>query len=267
MMIDVSRYAGFPLAFDPHTLELSAGNGLVYERVTRKGKELKEVLYTPEAVADDADMYYIYYVRQVPDPLKAVFNRDGLTYGPVLLPPLKVGPEFVKTAGHYHPDIPSSTISYPEIYTQLYGTLLLFLQKRSRVRYGAPEDCALVTMTPGVSVTVPPDYAHVLINPTGDYALMAGLYSLAFKADYAEVRAQRGLAYYVLDGGNGQIMVEPNSRYVSAPPLTRLQSLSGTIFAPPEPEKTVWDAYISAPEKYAWLHRADAATQMFASAE
>jgi len=115
-----------------------------------------------------------------------------------------------------------------------------------------------------VSVMIPPDYAHVLINPTEEVALMAGLYCAAFKPDYAEVIARRGLAYYLLQGDGG-VVVEPNPRYRNAPPLQRPTSLLGTIFEPPDASDTpLWRSFMDDPERYAFLARPDAVLARFA---
>ena len=40
-------------------------------------------------------------------------------------PSLKIGREFVKTQGHYHPAMPGTTIQYPEVYSHLFGEIYL----------------------------------------------------------------------------------------------------------------------------------------------
>ena len=133
--------------------------------------------------------------------------------------------------------VPGTPYGYPEVYTQLYGHLLLFLQKRNRANPDTPLDCVLIDMTPGVTVTVPPDYAHVLINPTHEIALMAGLYSPDFKPDYTEVYEHRGLAYYILDQ-NGTIGIEPNPRYTDPPPLQAARHADRHGFRSSAPRQT-----------------------------
>jgi glucose-6-phosphate isomerase len=194
----------------------------------------------------------MYYPTRAVDEVQRVLDRSHLTYSLVLLPSLSIGGEFVKTQGHYHPAIPGTSYGYPEVYTQLYGRLLLFLQKRSRANPDTPLDCVLVDMTPGVTVTIPPEYAHVLINPTDSLALMAGLYSPDFKPEYTEVYEHRGLAYYILDQ-NGAVTIEPNPRYTNPPPLKQPATLTGTVFAPPHPGRPVWEAFITEPESYIFL--------------
>jgi glucose-6-phosphate isomerase, archaeal len=252
MTIDVSSHTGFDLFLDPDTLELEAGNRLKFKRATRKAKVLMSVLQSPNTVSPDTDMYHVYYLEDTPDDLSSILDPRGLTYSAVLLPPQIIGREYVKTNGHYHPLIPGTSYGYPEVYTQLYGRLLLLLQKRNRADPGSPEDCVLIDMVPGVTVTIPPDYAHVLINPTNELALMAGLYNGGFKPDYGEIRQQRGLAYYILDSKEDfEIVVNP--LYSNPPPLHRQDDLTGTFFAPPDPGVPLWKSFLENPNTYSFL--------------
>ena len=257
MSFDLSPYAGFRLALDLDTLELRTGDDITFKRTTRMAETLKSVLRSPDAVSPDAEMYHVFHLESSRGSVRNALERYNLTYGPVLLPPRRIDREFVKTHGHYHPSIPGATYGYPEVYTQLYGQLLLLLQKRDRSNPSTPADCALLVMDPGVTITVPPNYAHVLINPTDEVAVMAGLYSLGFEPDYTEVRQHRGLAYYILDD-NGAIRIEPNQHYTAAPPLRRVEELSGTIFAPPEPGVPLWTSFVNDPSRYAFLAQPDA---------
>lgn len=223
------------------------------------------MLRTPEAAQDGVPWYEIFYMNEAPEAARVDLERLRLTYGPVLLPPGAIAGEFVKTSGHYHPDMPGVTLSYPEIYTGLYGRLLLFLQRRDRQATDTPLDCAIIELLPGVTVTVPPDYAHVLINPSEEPALMAGLYGADFKPDYREVAAHRGLAWYVMRG-ESDYEVAANPAYVNPPPLRHITGLTGTIFEPPVGDRDVpvWTAFRRNPDRYAFLSQSRPAAGYFA---
>jgi glucose-6-phosphate isomerase len=262
-MIDVTQATGFRLAFDPDKQEVVSADGFTYGRGTRTTKDLLPVLSVPEAAETGRDLYSVFYLESMPSSARALLERWGLTYSPVLLPSGDVGGEYVKTSGHYHPAMPGSTLTYPEIYTGLYGTLLLFLHKRNPGNPRTPLDCALVTLRPGVSVMVPPDYAHVLINVSNEPALMAGLYSTAFKPDYAEVNQLRGLAYYIMRSGDG-FKADVNPWYSQPPELERIEHVQGTRFESIEaPGVPVWTAFTRNPEKYALLSQSSAAEVFF----
>jgi glucose-6-phosphate isomerase, archaeal len=262
MNIDLSAKAGFPLIFDATKLTLADGADLDFKRVVRRAADLAQVLMDPAGVDPQTELYYMDEVIPRLPEQQEILDRYGLTYSTVLLPPLQIGDEFVKTHGHYHPPLPDSQFEFPEVYTQLYGALLLLMQKRSRENPDLLEDCAVTMMTPGYVITIPPGYAHILINPTAGPALMAGLYGKAFKPDYAPIRARQGLAYYVLADAGGY-MIAPNPRYPDAPRPRWLGKLRGTIFEPPFPHEPVWQAYFRNPDPYSFLTRPQAVQEKF----
>lgn len=261
-MPDLSPYAGFPLEFDPGALQISTLPDIVFERQPRQAKSLQGVLIAPEAIAPDAEVYYTFYSKRLPSEAQAALDSYALTYSLVLLPPLCIGREFVKTAGHYHPPIPGTVLPYPEVYTQLYGTLHLLLQKRDPRDLERVADCQLVEMTPGFSITIPPGYAHVLINTTHKPGLMAGLYGRDFKPDYQPVREKRGLAYYLV-AEDGAVSIELNPHYKDPPPIKYLTDLRTTPFDYPDAGKPVWSSFLDSPYQYAFLTQPHEVVKLF----
>ncbi|MCC6803322.1 MAG: hypothetical protein IT319_10580 [Anaerolineae bacterium] len=264
-MFDLSKGIGFHLVLNTDSGDLSSDDGFMYRRATRTVGDLAAVLRFPNALPAESAAYDVYYPGSEPPSARELLAPRHLTFSPVALPPLTIGGEYVKTAGHYHPAMPGSPYSYPEVYSGVHGRLLLFLQKRSVTHPETPEDCALVELTPGVSVTVPPEYAHVLINPSHETGVMAGLYCTDFKPEYDQVTTYRGLAYYVMDGA-GDIQIDVNPCYVDAPSLRRLSDLSGTVFEPPDdPAIPLWESFVRQPDRYSFLF--DAAAAYFAGLE
>lgn len=264
MTIDLSSTAGFPLYFDPQKLTLFDGPEINFKRVVRRAADLSQVLMHPARLSPQSALYYTDELIFRNPKQQAVFDRYGLTYSTVLLPPLQIGDEYVKTHGHYHPSLSESEFEFPEVYTQLYGTLLLLMQKRRQDNPELIEDCVITTMTPGYVIIIPPGYAHILINPTSSPALMAGLYGKEFKPDYAPIRSRRGLAYYIVADKDGYQVIE-NPNYQDTPPLRRLGDLHGTIFDPPYPTEPVWKAYFDNPDVYAFLTQPQAVQAKFGS--
>lgn len=261
MLLDVSECAGFPLTFDPDLLQISTSSDMVFEKKMRKARDQKHVLVSPEAIDPDTEVYHLYYPQKFPAAAQAALDLFDLTYSLVLIPPLQIGGEFVKTTGHYHPPIPGTLLPFPEVYTQLYGTLHLLLQKRHPDNLEV-QDCQLVEMVPGFSITIPPGYAHILINTTQEPALMAGLYGRKFKPDYQPIQAKRGLAYYLL-ADRSTFTVQKNPLYKDAPPLQRLTDPQNTHFAYADEGIPVWTSFLNAPEQYAFLTQPDAVMKKF----
>lgn len=262
MVFDCTPYAGFALTFDTHTGAATWGDGLDFVRLPRTSADLRKVLLEPDALPPDAEIYTTWNLSAAPPAVQASLDARGLAYTLVMLPALSIGQEFVKTAGHYHTFMPGTTLGYPEVYTQLAGHMLLLLQERAEDDPGNITDMALVEMRPGFSITIPPNYAHVLINVSGEAALMAGLYSKNFEQEYAAIRERRGAACYVLDG-DGAYCVRRNPLYASAPDMRFLTRTADTRFAPPHPAAPLWSGYLESPEAYDFLADAGAALRRF----
>jgi oxalate decarboxylase/phosphoglucose isomerase-like protein (cupin superfamily) len=261
MPVDLSAVAGFPLLFDPGTLTLVTNGGLRLDRQARRIAQMEAVLLEPRARPPDETVYWIgrLYDDVCPEPLLAPAR---LAFGYVLVASLKIGSEYAKTQGHYHPAMPGSRMSYPEVYTHYYGRLYLLLQRRANGQADRLDDVVLIDMQPGQSYMVPPGYAHILINPSQQPALMAGLYCTDFAADYDPIRSLAGAAYYLVDEA-GQERSLPNARYERAPNLRRLSDVAGTRFAPPDKGQPLWQSFWQRPERYRFLTNAEAAGQYY----
>ncbi len=263
-MEDLTRFAGFQLEFNPSTLEIDTGNEFVFDRSIRYGKDIKPVLYCPNQVKPYSPIYMTDILKKAPSEANNLLEKYNLMFSLVLLPSLKIGDEFVKTTGHYHPPIPGTTLGYPEVYTQLFGTLLLLLQRRSVADPQKILDFKIFEMTPGFVITIPPNYAHCLVNPTNEPALMAGLYGKSFKPDYSMTFNRHGLAYYILAGEDGKtIRTKPNLAYPYHPMIEYVNNLEGTYFSPDYYNQPIWTSFMLHSENYAFLTDPKAAKKKF----
>jgi glucose-6-phosphate isomerase len=262
MAVDLSSVAGFPLLLDTDRMTVATDGGLRLERLARRIGQMASVLLEPDALPPEAEVYWI--CRLYDDRPAAVLAQARLAFACVLVPPLTIGREFAKTQGHYHPAMPGSRMAYPEVYTHYYGRLYLLMQRRVASQAGHLDDCVLIDMQPGQSVMVPPGYAHILINPSDQPALMAGLYSPDFTADYEPIRSMAGAAYYLVQNGGADHTI-PNQRYANYPPLRRLSDLNATRFMPPDNDRSLWASLMHDPHRYGILTEAAAAQRYFAS--
>jgi len=249
--IDLTPIVGFPLELDTKDNDIVTGDGIRFDRAVRRKRMMRAVLREPDAVEDDVEMYFNFVMTSAGRHVEA-FHRYHLTFACVLLPPLKVGTEYVKTHGHYHPNMPGSSVAYPEVYTHYYGRLYLLMQRRISDNPARLDDCVLYEMQPGRSITIPPGYLHVLINPSDEPALMAGLYCVDSYPQYEPVDQMRGAAFYLVNG-NGSVQVEANGRYTACPPLVRLDDLTGGPFAPLRADVPLWSSFVNEPGIYAML--------------
>jgi glucose-6-phosphate isomerase, archaeal len=260
MKVDLSDVAGFRLALDLLTHELTASGPVRLDRVTRRQADLAPVLLEPDGLAPTTELYWNFPLLDA-GPASDVLEQTGLTFSCVLLPALKIGREYVKTQGHYHPPMPGSDISYPEIYAHLWGEPSLILQRRLGDRADMIDDCVLLELRDGAIVTIPPGYAHILINPSRQPAAIAGLYSRAFSPLYEPIVRMAGAAYYLIDDGGEQAI--PNSRYTARPLLRRLGDFAGTPFQPPDGKRPLWSSFLSDPGGYSFLAQPDFARRQF----
>jgi glucose-6-phosphate isomerase len=260
--LDLTSQAGFALHLDTEAPDATAGSGIRFQRQARRVTDMKQVLYQPPANGVDSTLYWTYTLLDAGE-FQPAFESMRLTFGLVLLPGKRVGEEYVKTHGHYHSVMPGSAIGYPEVYTHYFGELYLYAQRRRFEAAAELDDCVLYKMVPGESIMIPPGYAHILINPSGSPALMAGLYSPDAVHEYSPVREMGGAAYYFLvDRGLDQAV--PNPRYQILPPLRRLDDLTGTRFAPPEDDQPLWRSFTADPQRYAFITNPGMAAAQFA---
>jgi glucose-6-phosphate isomerase len=262
MKFDLSEAAGLPLMLDTVTNQLASKDGLVFEREARYVDELTDVLYNPDEIDPARELYWIFPLRDA-GTWNTILEETDLTYSFVLLPPGGIGSEYVKTRGHYHPDMPGSDLAYPEVYSHLFGRPYLLMQHRLDNHANQVDDCVLVELTDGMSVMIPPGYAHILINPTDEPAVIAGLYSRSFRGSYDPITETAGAAYFVVDQGGEKVV--PNPHYTGCPPLRRLANLTGTRFEPPNGNRPLWSSFLHEPSRYSFLSDPDAARLLFAT--
>ncbi len=163
----------------------------------RWAEDLKPVLAFPEELKENFPAYYmfrdLYYSKSDRDRILEHRLRFDLT----IIPPNKVGREFIKTFGHYHP-IAEGNLSYAEIYEVLSGEAYYLLQK---VENGRIVDVIVVEAKAGDKVIIPPNYGHVTINPSNKELRMTNWVCRDFKSDYEPYERLRGACYYYTEDG------------------------------------------------------------------
>lgn len=143
------------------------------------------------------DVYYMY---------RAVARSDDLRFDVTAISPQKIGDEFPKTFGHYHP-IGEDGLAYPEIYQVLSGNATFILQKMNS---DETTDVIIVSANQGDRVLLPPGYGHVSINSGGGALVLKNIVYDKFESNYDEYRKNRGAAIYYLSDRS----IAQNSAYV-----------------------------------------------------
>ena len=202
--------------------ELKFGERTFYPAV-RILEELKEVVLDKNflATADmDTELYYMFRAVSKDEEDERKIKEKGLRYDITIIPPNTLGLEFVKTAGHYHPFLPRSKMTYPELYEVLDGEAHYLLQRREQGR-GTERitDVVVVKAKKGDKVLIPPNYGHVTINPSEATLKMANWVANAFSSIYESMKVKGGAAYFELT--NGEFV--KNARYGAVPDIRFLR--------------------------------------------
>ncbi len=219
-MMDLSARAGFPVGLDEGTQELVFGAGVVVgDRSKRRLSELRPVLLAPDSEGDE-DRYHMYRsVARGED--RETISALGLRYDVASIKPGRLGPEFAKSAGHYHPYLHRSELTYPEVYEVLLGRGLFLLQRAvdHESQPGVIAEAIAIEAQPGDVVVVPPNYGHVTINPGEEPLVTSNWVSAAFCSVYEPYERLGGAAWFALASGGGGVEWRPNPRYTNVPPL------------------------------------------------
>lgn len=228
-MINLEKYSGLPIEMNDDFV-LQFGPGI--EAQTPKIREfpfVKNYLKNPHGTYHRRDVYHIYRdVAFLKD--KDKIHRAGLEYDLTVIPPGKIGDEFVKTLGHYHPYKKGAEVRYPEIYEVVYSKAFFVLQSASADLLRL-QDVYIVEAGRGEKVLVPPGFGHVSINPTENVLVLANWQPLNNQGIYEPYEAHNGAAYYVVQsdrlGKGGRTVSEyefaPNLNYASVPAFKRVR--------------------------------------------
>ncbi|HSO27964.1 MAG TPA: glucose-6-phosphate isomerase family protein, partial [Anaerolineales bacterium] len=203
MTVDLSALVGFGLLFDPDTFEIKPQPGYEFNRSARHFAEVAAVFSERDALPPERVVFYLEHLAVCPAQEDEVLVKKTLAYGFTILPPLRIGREFNKTHGHSHPVVSGYDFSFPEIYAQLSGRMWLLLQKHHADNLAELEDCVLIKMKPGDVAVIPPNYAHMQINPSDKHpSVTAGLYSSRMKPEFDFYKQKQGFAYRLFASGD-----------------------------------------------------------------
>ena len=202
--------------------ELKFGGRTFFPDVRKLG-DMKEVVLDKRFLASanmDMELYYMFReVSKNEEDEKRIKERE-LRYDITIIPPNRLGAEFVKTAGHYHPLLPGSQMTYPEMYEVLEGEAHYLLQRKDEKR-GTEKitDVIVVKAKEGDKVIIPPNYGHVTINPSETTLKMANWVARTFSSIYEPIRVKGGAAYFELT--NGEFI--KNEKYGAVPDIRFLK--------------------------------------------
>jgi len=220
-MLDLSERSGLPILLDDRGLLVFDPEIVVEDHGERLLDALTPVVLEPDEARGNTDVAYYMdngvYHRRDADRLAGVPMRYELT----LIPPRRVGREYVKTFGHRHRPEPKSGLDWAEVCEVLVGTAHFVLQTLDLSGPGASV-AYLVEAKAGQKVLLPPGYDHCTINPGPEPLLFSDVIARGVNGIYDRFVATRG-AVYVEVVDNGQPRFIPNPTYRDVPPLVRVE--------------------------------------------
>lgn len=182
------------------SMRLSFGGREVQPQV-RMLSDMRDVLYDADYLrgAADQELYYMYRDLYLSKRDHEVLREHNLRFDITIIPSRMLGREFVKTAGHYHPNAQGSKFSYPELYEILKGEAHFLFQKLGKG--DEVMDAVVIKGNQGDKVLIPPGYGHVTINPSNKVLKMANFVARGFESLYEPYRRMKGAVYYELESG------------------------------------------------------------------
>jgi glucose-6-phosphate isomerase, archaeal len=171
-------------------------SGKVLTPDVRRLYDMKEVILDQKwlAGASDFELYYMFRDLSLSRADKEKLLQNNLRYDITIIPPNMLGCEYIKTAGHYHPNA-SGGVTYPELYEVLEGEALYLLQNQDL------SDVVAVYASAGDKVLVPPGYGHVSINRSNRTLKMANFVARNFSSLYEPYQEKKGAAYFFTKDG------------------------------------------------------------------
>ena len=146
---------------------------------------------------ENFDLYYMYRdLTREED--KTLYQEHTVRFDVTIIPPNTLGMEYIKTAGHFHPEAKQGH-SFPEAYEVMNGEGLYVLQKDTVDPKTNEIEIIFINAIAGDQVLIPPGYGHVTINTSATETLvMNNLVSSDFSSIYDPVKEHEGAAYFYL---------------------------------------------------------------------
>lgn len=214
-MLDLEIFSGLPVAIDGQN-KLIFNSPLPEVRPSvRTSEEMKSVLMDPAAVTVPTEVYYMYRNVHLPEH-EQIIKDMNVSYDITVIPPGKIGQEFIKTAGHYHATKPGTEFAYPEAYEVITGKALFLLQKMDPLFQDVITIIGIEAQA-GDKVVYPPNYGHIIINIGDEVLVTSNWVGEGFERMYSQVSDRHGLAYYAVADETGSYKFVKNENYGKAP--------------------------------------------------
>ncbi len=222
--------------------------------------DMRDLLYDQKWGQDapNLELYYMYRDLAENQEDQEKIEQNNLRYDITLMNPLLLSKEFNKTAGHGHPLILGTELTYPEIYQVLKGKVIFLLQ---RSESGNVKDFYAVKAWKNDKVVIPPNFEHIMVNFSNKKSKTANWVCRDFGPNlYQSIKKRHGFCYFALKRDqetewikNKQYRNVPKIRFVKANKWLDMLGLDKEIdiyqLIHQAPEKL---NFLKAPQKYNW---------------
>ena len=233
---------------DKGTLAFSEG---IISPANPEIRSLKDALpaYYYRTEPNEDILYYRYknvYFQQDEE----VFKEYNLRYDITVLLPGKIGKEFMKTVGHFHPLKNTGKETYSEYCEVLSGEAIFLLQKNGR--NNEVEEVIAIEAKTGDKVYIPSNYGHVTINPGDSSLVVAGLAATNIDSSPEPFIEKLGAAYFYLETEDGKGDWVKNPEYKNSVGL-KIKAAPNVEQPYDINDKPIYKAFIDDPQCFATL--------------
>ena len=189
------KQSGLDITYDPLTKTLLL-EGKKITPTIRKLKDIIDTIYDKRWLGNTNQEKELYYMFRdiAKKEHRETIEKNNLRYDITIIPPGTLGQEYTKTAGHNHPIVPDTNITYTELYEVIKGEGLYLLQKTKKNKI---TDAYFIKAKAGDKIIIPPGYAHITINAGEETLIMANWVARNFTSEYDHIKTLNGGAYYV----------------------------------------------------------------------
>jgi len=236
---DLTEICGLPIKLKGNKLEFGKGMQKVIPDV-RTFEQMKPVLKNPKAKTPK-DFYYMYREVCIEKDREKI-RKNNLRYDITVLPGFKVGDEYNKTLGHFHPK------NYPEVYEVLSGKAMYLLQ--------SDKEFMVYDARPGDKCLMFPKFGHITINPSSEPLVMANWVYPGFASEYGAIKEKKGAAWFYTENG-----FTPNTNYEKIPVIKIVTAKEFQKFG--LTSKPMYQEGIKNPKKFEWLSKPEKYKKLF----
>ncbi len=246
-MIELFENSKLPIKLDEEAMKIVIGEGLSGGELSIRTIEDMQPVLSDDNVTEPKESYFMY--RDIFEVEKRqVMKENFARYDITLIPNGFMGDELIKTFGHYHPLVPKTEVSYPEVYEVISGQALYLLQKVDPANPEKVLDFAVMEAKQGDKAVMPPNYGHVTINNGSTPLVMSNWVDSRFESEYGKIRELKGFAWYF----KKDRVVEKNKLYQEAPEPRYIKAESVPKFGLKTGEP-MYQSFFEEPSKFEFL--------------